>query len=253
LIDADAAAAIADAKPLSVETTIHGATAEVHDRTTQHPGSFEATWQGIDQLRERGVTVILKTVITRVNASQICRIVELAADHNLPLRLDPQILPRDDGGRAPLEWATSGDLAGNVSTAIPSEQKPPSELGAASCGLGRSTLTIDPNGQVFPCILWRESGYGNIRKAPVDELWRQPLRRRVAALAVVTEENRHSTGRQMTHARTCPAAARRLAGGNDIFNETQHFTQSTPKAADEPDLHCRCGDYGIGTGGLSDS
>jgi MoaA/NifB/PqqE/SkfB family radical SAM enzyme len=219
LIDGDAADAIADARPLSVETTIHGATAEVHDRTTQHTGSFEATWRGIDRLRERGVMVILKTVITRVNAGQIGRIIELAADRNLPLRLDPQILPRDDGRRAPLEWATSGELEGIDSTALPGSPLP-QVPGTVGCGLGRSTMTIDPAGQVFPCILWRESSYGSTRSAPLDQLWQRPLRRRVAALAVVTDEVKEPIDSAMERARACPAAARRLAGVNDMSNET---------------------------------
>jgi len=216
LIDEESAATIAAAQPLSVETTIHGATAEIHDRTTRHPGSFDATWRGIDLMRKSGINVVLKTVTTRVNRHQIDQIAELAEELGLPLRIDEQILPRDDGDPGPLEWSTSKTPA----QSFPEDSQPEPSAGSARCGLGRSTLTIDPSGQVFPCILWRESVYGNLREAPLDTIWRRPLRRRLAALAVVTPNQTSRNTNDSSDVRGCPAATRRMAGHNGLGPES---------------------------------
>ena len=47
LVDEDAAALLGELRPLSVELSLHGATAATHDGTTRTPGSFGAVWRAV--------------------------------------------------------------------------------------------------------------------------------------------------------------------------------------------------------------
>jgi MoaA/NifB/PqqE/SkfB family radical SAM enzyme len=51
--------------------SIHGATAETHDRLTGASGSFEQTLRGIENLVSLGQTVITNTVVTRANYAEL--------------------------------------------------------------------------------------------------------------------------------------------------------------------------------------
>jgi MoaA/NifB/PqqE/SkfB family radical SAM enzyme len=55
---------IAALRPMAVELSLHGATAETHDRATATPGSFDAMLRGLDRLLARKVGVVLKTPLT---------------------------------------------------------------------------------------------------------------------------------------------------------------------------------------------
>ena len=58
--------------------SIYGATPEVHDHITRHPGSFELTMRGIAYLKEAGVHFIPQLMPMRDNYHQWTRMVELA-------------------------------------------------------------------------------------------------------------------------------------------------------------------------------
>ena len=56
---------------MTVEMSLHGSRPETHDRATATAGSFEALLRGLDRLRERGVSMTLKTPLTRLNEDEL--------------------------------------------------------------------------------------------------------------------------------------------------------------------------------------
>ena len=58
---------------------LHADTAELHDRISQSPGSFEETLQGIENLYDCRVRVGLKTVINKINYKRMPQIIELVS------------------------------------------------------------------------------------------------------------------------------------------------------------------------------
>ena len=58
---------------------LYGATAEVHDRVTRAPGSFEATMRGFAYLKEAGAGFIVQIIPMRLNYHQYDKMLELAA------------------------------------------------------------------------------------------------------------------------------------------------------------------------------
>lgn len=230
LIDDAAADRIAALPPLAVEVSIHGATAEVHDRTTARAGSFAATWAGVHRLVARGVPVVLKTPITRWNEHQIDELVALAVAKDLDLQLDPHITPRDDGDTSPLTYAPS---AAGVRRALAHAPVEAMErvAGGVNCGLGRITMAIDPEGNVFPCMQWRHRAMGNVRQTPLPELWRtSDLRREAAELAVAVNDHLLRQGGALAEFPYCPALAIQETG--DAFVPDAGFRQRAAIAAE---------------------
>lgn len=176
LIDDDAAARIASFDPLAVESSLHGATAAVHDKATATPGSFDAMWRGIEKLAGRGVRIVLKTPVTSINEHELDAIVALCGSRGIPLRLDPNITPRDDGDPSPLRHIASIEARRRVmrmavehGTVAWLDRKE----GDENCGVGRVTIAIDPEGNVYPCMQWRHGSMGNVREQDLETIWNE--------------------------------------------------------------------------------
>jgi len=223
LIDDASADRIAALPPLAVEVSLHGATAEVHDAATLKPGSFVAALAGIDRLLARGVPVLMKTPVTSLNEHQIDDIVALSAARDLDLQIDPHITPRDDGSLVPLQYAASpaavrrvlalglGSAASpSMPTSIPTIER---VQGGANCGIGRLTLAVDAEGNVFPCMQWRVRPIGNVRTSPLRELWHaSDVRAEAAAMAVRVNDALLEQGGAIAAYPFCPALAMQETG-----------------------------------------
>jgi len=59
--------------------SLHGATADVSDRVTEAPGTFERTCAGIDRLAESGVQVVVNFVLSTPNHREAAAFVRLVA------------------------------------------------------------------------------------------------------------------------------------------------------------------------------
>jgi MoaA/NifB/PqqE/SkfB family radical SAM enzyme len=176
--------AVADRlKSLSVVETsisIHGSRPEVHEKLTRIPGSFQRVVDAVKRLRERGMRVILKTPVTRLNENDLFDIKRIADEHGAFMVFDTTITPRFDGdvsplGLAPSEdfyrwfWSPEGALLRNGVNPKPRTYKGREEL-EGCCGTGRSGLMVDPYGNVYPCALWFRK-LGNVRQQTLAEIW----------------------------------------------------------------------------------
>lgn len=216
LVDAKVARELAALFVLGVEMSLHGATAAVHDHATQRPGSYAALMVAVHLLREAGVDVVLKSPITSMNEHQIDAMIDLATESGIPLRIDGTIMPRDDGDPTPLQWAPSekglrrvAEIGVSTGTNNPVNRA----AGAANCGIGSISITIDPEGNVYPCPQWRTSAYGNVRQTRLADMWSSsPLRSELRALAVGANDMLLEIGDEAIHAQFCPALAQKLTG-----------------------------------------
>jgi len=93
--------------PFLIEVSLHGATAAVHDRQTRVPGSFERLLANLGEMRALGLRVKLNSTLTAWNEGEIEAMLDLAEELGLPLQVDPEVTPRDDGSREPLAVAAS--------------------------------------------------------------------------------------------------------------------------------------------------
>jgi MoaA/NifB/PqqE/SkfB family radical SAM enzyme len=215
LIDEAMSKEIAELEPLGVEMSLHGASAETHDKATAKPGSFGAMLAAVARLQRRRVRVVLKTPLTCLNESELDQILELVQELGVSWRLDPTITPRDDGDKTPLDYRASP--AGIERAMRLLHPTGPSALkrspGEVNCGLGRTTLAIDPEGNVFPCMQWRQSSLGNVREIRLKDLWHDsPARSAAAEVARKANDKLVEIGGALSQFSYCPALAYQSTG-----------------------------------------
>jgi len=85
--------------------------------------------------------------------------------------------------------------------------------GGANCGLGRITLAVDPEGNVYPCMQWRHRALGNVREVALRELWHaSPVRAEAADLSTRVNDHLLDLGGPLATFPYCPAIAMQETG-----------------------------------------
>lgn len=234
LVTEELAAELASLRPMAVELSIHGANAATHDRATATPGSFEAMLRGLDRLLREQVSVVLKAPLTHLNEDEMEEMQRIAADRGVPLRLDPVLTPRDDGDPGPLAYRASPAAVARMFRALGAHGQIPSEdrvAGGVNCGLGRTTLAIDPEGNVFPCLQWRRAPLGNVRDASLVAIWRESEERvAAAAVARAANERLRVAGGPLAAFPFCPALALQRTG-DALEPDATHLEQAEAAAS----------------------
>jgi radical SAM protein with 4Fe4S-binding SPASM domain len=221
--------------PYLVEVSLHGATAATHDRQTRVAGSFERLVANIEGMRSLGLRVKVNSTLTAWNENEAEAMFALADRLGVPLQFDPEVTPRDDGDRGPLALTASrdgllrlfrleferGDRASAASGApvVVAGRQADAEMPVAAtkhCGAGSSGITVDPFGNVYPCVQWRVPS-GSLHQASVREIWTGS-----AALAKVrtqTEDVKASLashGPDAAFMNFCPGLAASRSGGDPL-------------------------------------
>ena len=173
--------------PFGIDISLHGATAETHDRQTRVPGSFDRLLRNLDILQALGLRFRINTTLTAWNEHELEAIHELVDSWGVRLNLGTTVVARDDGDQAPLDIAPSsvaisetfrlqleraaaagnGSMPGMGDPAPDSAQSPKQ---TKQCGTGSSTLTIDPVGNILPCVQWRRP-VGNLHHDRISDIW----------------------------------------------------------------------------------
>lgn len=172
--------------PFLIETSLHGATAATHDRQTRVAGSFDRLLANLAELGKLGLRVKLNSTLTAWNEGEIAEMFALADSLGLPLQVDPEVTPRDDGDREPLQVAPSREGVlrlfrlqferGRAASGEPAEVARGGDDGTMPapvhkhCGAGSSGIAIDPYGNVYPCVQWRRP-VGNLHQQSMREIW----------------------------------------------------------------------------------
>lgn len=220
---------LAELHPVAVELSLHGACALTHERATAAPGSWDAMWRGIRHLQEQGLPVVLKTPLTRLNEGELFDMVALTEHEKLPYTVDPTLTHKDDGDPAPLEWSVSAFGLDRLYGLLATRGRLPGSsrvLGGLNCGLGRTTLAVDPEGNVYPCPQWRKTSLGNVRDHPLREMWPGSAARvEIAAVARTANDALLAAGGPMARFPFCPALALERTG-DPLRPDPIHLTQA---------------------------
>ncbi len=216
LVTEEMADALARLDLVAVEMSLHGARPETHDRVTARPGSFVAMMDGLGRLKRRGVPLVLKTPLTSFNEDELPEMERLVDDLGLPYHLDPTLTPRDDGDRGPLQFQASPAAVERLYRRVAARGALPSSTrteGAVNCGLGRITLAVDPEGNVYPCLQWKKTSIGNVRETRLRDLWADsPVRRQAADVARAANDAMLAAGEPLASFPFCPALALERTG-----------------------------------------
>jgi MoaA/NifB/PqqE/SkfB family radical SAM enzyme len=185
---------VRELSPLEVEISIHGAKPATHDALTRIRGSFEKTLKGIKNLKQAGIRVGLKCPITRLNQNELFEMKDIARDLGCPLIFDATITPKDDGSQDPLALRPDDEFIekywGEWYDKLHDGQLPPKANhcaadSTANCGTGRAGFTIDPYGNILPCVAFRRKVANILEVEDIRTLWRtSPVLQEVRDLSV---------------------------------------------------------------------
>ncbi len=201
--------------------SVYGATAEVHDRITRAPGSFEALEQGISRLREAGTGFTVQVVPMKGNFHQYREMIALAESWSPSWRLGAAWLHLSG------DAAKDGEIAAErLSPEQVVELDPPAPSGPDAPGNGRSTCAagcgdglyadciasrrefhIDPYGGMSFCGLVRDPALRvDVREVGFARAWEHELPAMAAkVLPEPAYEKACGTCRLRTLCRWCPA------------------------------------------------
>ncbi len=223
IADPEVARRIAALHPVEVEISLHGSRPAIHEALTKIKGSFEKTLQGIRNLRELGVRVQLKCPITRLNQGDLFEIRDLGDSLGCAVSFDAVITPKDDGNLDPLSLRPGDEFLKKYWAEWFSElhhgMLPPranhcaSDTDEAVCGSGRSGFTLDPYGNVFPCVAFRRKAANILEIDSLEQIWRRsPVLGEVRDLAVQARRklDGHEDGPYFTF---CMGVAEKQVGG----------------------------------------
>lgn len=176
--------------PYVIDVSLHGAGAGTHDRQTRIPGSFARLLANVREALELGLRIKLNTPLTTWNEDEIEAMYALADDLGAPIMFDTQITGRDNGDLGPLALQASRDgvarlyaieqrraaahprvEAASEPGSAPTAPEPSVAVREKHCGAGSSGITVDPYGNVYPCVQWRRR-VGNLHQDSIVDLWR---------------------------------------------------------------------------------
>lgn len=202
--------------PFVIEVSLHGATAETHDRQTRVLGSFVRLVENIREIRELGLRVKVNSTLTSWNERETAEMYALCDDLGVPLRFDLQVTPRDDGDRTPLDIAPTAEGIHDLMRVeserfreVPESAPAPAATTIKHCGAGSAGIAIDPYGNIYPCVQWRRS-VANLHDVRIHEIWEHgfdDIRRENADVAGVVAA--HPNGKLLNF---CPGLAEMLTG-----------------------------------------
>jgi MoaA/NifB/PqqE/SkfB family radical SAM enzyme len=210
--------------PFIVEISLHGATAPAHDRQTRVSGSFKRLLANLDTLRKLGIRVQLNSTLTLWNEHEMEDMFALADQLGLRLEMEPQVTPRDNGDKEPLQIAPTSEgiakllllkkqrFADERDKNGQTEMPPPDSETKHHCGAGAASVTVDPWGNVYPCVQWRKP-IGNLHEQCIEEIWMYSPR--LQEVRRITQEAKDMVAKQGDDAQAagfCPALAEQLEG-----------------------------------------
>jgi len=180
--------AVSGIEHFSITVSLDGATKEMHE-LVRGSDTFEKTLQALKMLRKSNLPVAASITIHKENFS------ELEALFNLCMDLDvvPYTSPLAPLGRAQnstLEPVSLSNLVTETYRIIKKNDLPRDKMSATYlyyivqalrnmnrrlyCGSGLSTLFLDSNGDLYPCMntLYQNAfKCGNVREAPFGKIW----------------------------------------------------------------------------------
>ncbi len=219
--------------PQLIDVSLHGATAQTHDRQTRVTGSFVRFVNNVRTLRELGMRVKVNIPLTRWAEPELEDMIALCDDLDVTFQVDTHITPRDDGDRAPTDLAPSSRAQAKLADLMrqrsvkaepatsgriksdqletPAPQRLAEKRSKKNCAAGASAIAVDPFGDVLPCVQWRHP-IGNLHQHSLRDIWTSAS---VDAVRTTSEQARMQVERWQEEGKAvtfCPGAAHAYSG-----------------------------------------
>jgi radical SAM protein with 4Fe4S-binding SPASM domain len=187
LVDERAADILAELA-VQVEVSFHSSDPVVFDRVTARTGSAARVLEGVERLRDRGVSVELAVALSRLNPDAAIGVPRLAETLGVEARVYTTIVAAKDGNRSPLELRLPAPDAVRLSGGrdggchLPDEATVHPAGDGPLCAAGVRYANITAAGDVLACNILPDPA-GNINHASFREIWeRSPQLQRLRAI-----------------------------------------------------------------------
>ena len=180
LVDERAADTLAELA-VQVQVSYHSSDPVVFDRVTTRTGSAARVLEGVERLRDRGVSVELTVPVSRLNPDGAAGVPRLADGLGVECRVYTTIVAAKDGGRAPLALRLPAQeavlLTGGPETGchLPDEAAAHPAGDGPLCAAGVRYANITAAGDVLACNILPGPA-GNINHASFREIWERSAR-----------------------------------------------------------------------------
>ena len=170
--------------PFAVEISLYGATRETYEKVTGVKGSFDRCLEGIRLLRERGISLRLKSMVLSINHHELNAMMEFAREQGTEFRYDANIHGRLDLNgcttdyRLPPEDIVALDMLDKrrISSLREfveySKKQKMDHENLFHCGAGLDSFHVGSDGKMYLCIMVRDLYY-DLRKGTFAEAWNE--------------------------------------------------------------------------------
>lgn len=160
----------------SFQVSIYSHRAEIHDRITGIAGSLEKSIRMIERLRKNNISVNIKSVLMEENYQDYKGIEQLSKKLGTTFQTSMYLIPHNDGSTANLVHRICKDenklqiLKEDMQRDGVNSYYRARNLKEPMCNIGKTGVSIDPYGNVFPCNLLKVK-LGNILKDNISDIW----------------------------------------------------------------------------------
>jgi len=161
--------------PFVVETSLYGASAKIHDSITQVEGSFDLSLQNIKWMAQKGIRVIVKSVVLLLNLHEVSSLGNLCQELGVEFQPSFRVFPSRHPHRSPEQFRLRTK---EIKTFLRRERDFSNknwieqELFANEfiCNAGREACCVSANGRVYPCVALRWE-CGDLKKNSFADIW----------------------------------------------------------------------------------
>lgn len=181
-IDHDAARRIANLGCVEVEMSLLG-NRDTHIQIAKNKKSFEQVVRATKNLREFGVSVLLKNTLMYLNENEVEEVQQIARDLDCEVSIFTSLVPKDNGDPSPTKLTAHrqqivdhalrmmSESADGSLPFVDDEYEEGVDLNMPQCGTARDAIAIGPEGDIYPCLQMKKAA-GNIRTGRIAEVWK---------------------------------------------------------------------------------
>ncbi len=158
----------------SIQLSLLGANHETHDSIMNYPGAFKRIMRAAKLLIDAGIRVYFSATIMKQNWKELSAMKKIAKDLGTTFKASTEIIPRIDGNLSPLAIALNEEEIEKINPFMVSSSLIPEEKNRKgtplSCNAGKIVACVSPQGDIFPCTIFRLK-VGNIREHSLKHIW----------------------------------------------------------------------------------
>jgi len=140
----------------SFQTSLYGDTSELHDSITGEKGSFDKTLTTLKLFKNLGVSLVIKTVMMKQNASSCSGMMKIADKYGANFQIGLSVSQACNGDVTPTTFRI--ESFEQIKNIILERDKdfinkipPKKDIKRSLCGAGFSGIGINPSGKIFMC------------------------------------------------------------------------------------------------------